>query len=202
MSILSEDKIFQYAKELLSVEEENDQAIEIFFDILRKRPENEDKARMVVEYYPRLKDVHVRRKNGDLVLRVAKYYHMGLGVPQDDKKAAQLYEDIANGSLDIGIDRKYAVAAAGAYRCYRDGIGVAKDEEEAREYYYLALSSVILDPWSDEFLLSYIGDAYRIGSLVVQDEKEAVFWYKEAQRCGEKLSEEAQEFMARMNGGE
>ena len=37
---------------------------------------------------------------------------------------------------------------------------------------------------------------------VVQDEKEAVFWYKEAQRCGEKLSEEAQEFMARMNGGE
>lgn len=155
-------------------EEEEIEELRTIGDILNeleKLPETEENAINELKYYM------MWRNNGGgdciTVLRLAKYYRMGLGVPQDDTIATELYKE------GINITR-HPVAAAEVYRSYRDGIGVAANQDKAQKYFQRAV--FMTKQWGCG--ISELGAAYRTGEFVVADDKEAAFWYREAKKQG------------------
>ncbi len=66
-------------------------------------------------------------------IQLGWHYERGVGVPQDSAQAFHYYQSAANQNND-------AVALFMLYRCFSDGIGVAKNLEEAQRLYHSAFA--------------------------------------------------------------
>lgn len=114
------------------------------------------------EWYQRAADL------GDAVgqYRLGVYYHHGCGVPQDLRKAVDLFILAAN--------QDYFPAHTNLGYCYQHGLGVDRNEALAADWYHMAAQSGMAEAQTN------LAICYKNGSGVERNMDKAVYWFREA----------------------
>ncbi|MBA2657162.1 MAG: protein kinase [Tatlockia sp.] len=116
-------------------------------------------------------------------------YERGIGVPQDDKKAAEYFQKAADPGY---ADAQYALGV-----CYANGIGVPQDDKKAVEYYKKAADQGHTAAKQQLETLYNLGVCYANGISVSQDEKKAAEYYKKAPDQGHTAAKQQLETLSK-----
>jgi len=105
-----------------------------------------------------------KQGSGNAQIELGNMYHLGQGVPRDDKEAVRLYRLAAEQGL-VGAQHNLG-------KMYNLGQGVPQDYKEAVRLYRLAVEQGLGGAQAD------LGEMYHLGQGVPQDDKEAVRLYR------------------------
>jgi TPR repeat protein len=131
----------------------------------------EPKPAEAVKWYKKA----IAHKSTDALTALAMLYTDGRGVPQSDKKAAELFQQAAQ--------RGDATAQYNLARCYLKGKGVPKDPNQGFSWCKKSAEKFSL---ADELM----GRMYEKGWGVTADKDQAIAWYTKAAASGDQKAKE------------